>query len=98
MKGVRADIFWGNLIPVLGKLLSSTFDKKRMIPYISFSVLTKLSGTDSIVYINENCQAGIIFNNLGIWSLVGIWSQNYIFPWQSAGNVHMSGNFQSNLK
>ena len=43
MKGVRADLFWENLRPVLGKLVSSTFDKKRMIPYTSFSVFTKLS-------------------------------------------------------
>ena len=57
MKGVKVNILWLgwlNLRPVLGKLVSSTFDKKRMIPYILFSV-------------NENCQTAIIFNNLGIY-------------------------------
>ena len=64
MKGVRVNIFSGNLRPVLGKLVSSFFDKKRMILYISFSVLAKPLGIYSIVYINENCQAAIIFNNI----------------------------------
>ena len=51
--------------PVLGKLKSSTFDKERMIPCISFSVLISL-------YIYGNCQAAgrllktVIFKNLGI--------------------------------
>ena len=45
MKGVRVDIFGGNLRSVPGKLVSSAFDKKNMIPYVSFSVLNKLSGT-----------------------------------------------------
>ena len=52
--------------PVLGKLKSSTSEKKkRMIPCISFSVLISL-------YIYENCQAAgrllktVIFKNLGI--------------------------------
>ena len=42
MNGTRVYIFWENLIPVLGKLVSSTFDKKRAIPYVLFSVLIKL--------------------------------------------------------
>ena len=42
MKGVRVNIFRGNLKTVPGKFVSSTFDNKRMIPYLSFSVLTKL--------------------------------------------------------
>ena len=51
--------------PVLGKLKSSTFDKKRMIRCISFSVLISL-------HIYKNCQAAgrllkvVIFKNLGI--------------------------------
>ena len=36
MKG-KSKEFWGNLRPVLGKLVSSTFDKKRMISRIVFS-------------------------------------------------------------
>ena len=44
MKGVRVNIFRGNLRPVLGKRVSS-FLTKRMIPYKSFGVLTKLEGT-----------------------------------------------------
>ena len=64
MKGVRVNIFSENLRLVLGKLVSSFFDKKRMILYISFSVLAKPLGIYSIVYINENCQAAIIFNNI----------------------------------
>ena len=42
MKGARVNIFWGNLIPVLGKLVILTFVKKRTIPYVLFSVLIKL--------------------------------------------------------
>ena len=38
----------------------------------------------SIVYINENCQAAIVFNNP---DLVGTWEELHI-PWQSAGDVH----------
>ena len=42
MKRVRVNIFSGNWRSVLGKLVRSNFGKKRMIPYILFSVLTKL--------------------------------------------------------
>ena len=42
MKRVRVNSFWGNLRLVLGTLVRSTFDKKGMIPYVSFSVLTRL--------------------------------------------------------
>ena len=47
MKGVGIDIFGGNLRSVLGNLVSSTFfdKKKKKISYVSFRVLTKLSGT-----------------------------------------------------
>ena len=41
----------------------------------------------SIVYINVNCQAANIFSSWGVWTLVGTWSKNYIFPWQTAGDV-----------
>ena len=40
----------------------------------------------SIVYINVNCQAANIFSSWGVWTLVGTWSKNYIFPWQTAGD------------
>ena len=50
---------------LLGKLVSSTFDKKKNdtlynIQY-SYQALRY-----SIVYINQNCEAAIIFNNLRI--------------------------------
>ena len=44
--------------PVLGKLVSLTFDKNRMTPH---SVFTYQALRYSIVYIDENCQAAIIF-------------------------------------
>ena len=63
MKGAkRLKIFWGNLRPVLGKLVSSFFDKKNDPLYniqCSYHVLRY-----SIVYFNENCQAAITFNNI----------------------------------
>ena len=34
---VKSKYFWGNLGPVLDKLVSSTFDKKRMTPHSVFS-------------------------------------------------------------
>ena len=43
---------------MLGKLVSVTFDKNRMIPQ---SVFTYQALRYSIVYIDENCQAAIIF-------------------------------------
>ena len=70
MKRVRANAFRGNLRPVLGKLVSLTFEKKNSDPlYIiqcSYQILKY-----SIVYIDENYPAVIIFNNLGIQTLVG---------------------------
>ena len=44
--------------PVLGRLMSSTFDKKRMTPHSEFS-----PGT---VKILTHCQAIIFFINLGL--------------------------------
>ena len=39
----------------------------------------------SIVYINENCQAAIIFINIASYLDFGtVASKDYIFPWQSA--------------
>ena len=52
----------GNLGPVLGKLVSSSFDKKRMTPHSVFSPGLRYS----IIYIDENCQAVISFINLGL--------------------------------
>ena len=40
----------------------------------------------SIVYINENCQAAIIFINIASYLDFGrVARKDYIFPWQSAG-------------
>ena len=47
------------------RFVSSTFDEKRMIIYISFRCYYQALSY-SIAYMNENCQAAIIFNNLGI--------------------------------
>ena len=65
MKGAIVNIFWGNLRPVLGKLVSSTCDKKEWF-LICHSVCPYQDLRHSIVYINEHCQGAIIFNNLDI--------------------------------
>ena len=71
--------------PALGKLVSSFFDKKRKIPYIRLLIYLYIIRY-SIVYINENCQAAIIFNNIARYLDFGtVTSKDYIFPWQSAG-------------
>ena len=80
-------MFWENLKPMLGKLARSTFDKKKEWSLLYHAVF--LSGLRCIiVYIDENCHAAIILNNLGIKALVRIWSKNYFFSWQSAEDVH----------
>ena len=65
MKRVRVNILKGNFRPVLGKLVGSAFEKKRNdslhITQCSCQALRY-----SIVYVAENCQTVIIFNNLGI--------------------------------
>ena len=75
MKGVRIDIFGGNLRSVLGKLVSSTFfekkkekekEKKEKKDFLRIIPCSYQAFRYSIVYINENCQAAIIFNNLCI--------------------------------
>ena len=46
MGRVRVNIFWGNLRPVVGKLVSSTFSKKRSDPLaISLNIFTRFSYT-----------------------------------------------------
>ena len=85
MKGVRVNIFWGNLRPVLGKLVSPIFDKKKndsfyiiQWPYHALRY--------SIAYINENCPAAIIFDNIARYLDFGIVaSKDYVFPWKSSG-------------
>ena len=67
MKEVRVNLFWlswRNLRPVLGKLASATVDNKIEIIYINQCSYQALRY--STVYINEKCQAAIIFTNLGI--------------------------------
>ena len=67
---VRVIIFWRNLRPVLGKLVSSTFDKKTD-PLLYITQFYYQALRYNIVCINGNFQAAIIFNNLGILTLVG---------------------------
>ena len=99
MKRVNETIFWGNLRLLLVKFVSRTFDKKWRISYISFSIFTR-GFRYIIVYTDENCQTSIIFNNLGLKTLVGAWSKSYIFPWQSAGDIRniIDGDFVKHLK
>ena len=65
---------------MVGKLVSSTFHKKKNDPlyilHCSYQAIRY-----SIGYIDENCQAAIIFNNQGIYTFGGTLSRNYIFPW-----------------
>ena len=69
---------------MLGKLASPFFDKKDDLLYIiqcSYQALRY-----SIVYINENCQAAIIFNNIAMYLDFGReTSKDYIFSWKSSG-------------
>ena len=57
----KSKYFCGNLGPALGKLVSSSFDKKRMNPH---SVLSP-GLMYSIICIDENCEA-IFFINIDI--------------------------------
>ena len=45
--------------PVLGRLVSSTLDKKRMTPHSEFS-------SDTVKLLLRYCQAIIFFINLGL--------------------------------
>ena len=69
---------------MLGKLASPFFDKKDDLLYIiqcSYQALRY-----SIVYINENCQATIIFNNIARYlDFSRVTSKDHIFPCQSSG-------------
>ena len=42
----------------------------------------------SIAYINENCQAAIIFKQSKYLDFGRTWSKNYIFPCQITGDAH----------
>ena len=85
MKGVRVNIFWGNWDQCLVNC-ELNFWQKKEDPLINIQ-FSYQSLRHSIVYINENRQPAIIFNNLGILTLVGTWIKNYIFPWQSTGDI-----------
>ena len=50
--------FWGNLRPVLGKLVSSNFDKNKMTPHQALRY--------SIISIDEICQAITFLINRGL--------------------------------
>ena len=78
----KSKYFQGNLGPVLGKLGSSNFDKKRITPHSVFSPGFKVQ-----YYLHWwKLSSYYFFINLG--QELGIWSRNCIFPWQSAGDVH----------
>ena len=70
--------------PVLSKLVSSTFDKKRMTPYSVFSPGFKVA---TVLFILMKTVKLLFFINLGL-DLGRDMGRNYIFPWQSAGDVH----------
>ena len=63
MRKVGVNIFWGNLRPVLGNLWDFWKKKNDLLYTIqcSYQALRYI-----IVYIDENCLAADIFNNLGI--------------------------------
>ena len=64
MESVRVNIVRGNLRPVLSKLESYIFDKKNESLYLIECSHQALRY--GVVYIDENCQTTIIFDNLGI--------------------------------
>ena len=67
--------------PVLGKLVSSTFDKKRVNPH---SVLSP----DTVLFIlMKTVKLFFFFINLGL-DLGRAVSRNKMFPWENSGNVH----------
>ena len=68
---------------MLGKLVSSTFDKKRMIPHSEFSPGFKVA---TVLFILMKTVKLLFFINLGL-DLGRDMVRNYIFPWQSAGDV-----------
>ena len=70
--------------PVLGKLVSSTFDKKRMTPHSEFLPGFKVA---TVLFILMKTVKLLFFINLGL-DLGRDMGRNYIFPWQSAGDVH----------
>ena len=69
---------------MLGKLVSSTFDKKRMIPHSEFSPGFKVA---TVLFILMKTVKLLFFINLGL-DLGRDMGRNYIFPWQSTGDVH----------
>ena len=73
---------------MLSKLVSSTFDKKRMTPHSVFSPGSKVA---TVLFILIKTVKPLFFTNLGL-DLGRDMGRNYIFPWKSTGDVHnMSG-------
>ena len=58
----KSENFWGNLGPALGKLVSSSFDKKRTTPHSVFSPGLR----NSIIYIDENKSSYYFCINLDV--------------------------------
>ena len=69
---------------MLGKVVSSTFSKKRMTPHSVFSPGFKVV---TVLLIYMKTVKLLFFINLGI-DLGRNMGRNYIFPWQSAGDLH----------
>ena len=68
----------------LSKLVRPFLIKKNDPLYIIQCSYQALRYT--IVYVNENCQAAITFNNIARYLDFGrVTSKDYIFPWQSSG-------------
>ena len=66
------------------RLVSSTFDKKRMTPHSEFSPGFKVA---TVLFILMKTVKLLFFINLGL-DLGRDMGRNYIFSWQSAGDVH----------
>ena len=69
---------------MVGKFVSSNFDKKRMTPRIVFSSGFKVA---TVLFILMKTVKLLFFINLGL-DLDRDMGRNYIFPWQSTGDVH----------
>ena len=63
--------------------MSSTFDKKRTTPHSEFSPGFKVA---TVLFILMKTVKLLFFINLGL-DLGRDMGRNYIFPWQSAGDV-----------
>ena len=70
--------------PVLGKLVRSIFDKKRMTPHSVFSPGFMVA---TVLFTLMKTVKLLFFVNLGL-DVGRDMGRNYIFPWQSTGDGH----------